>query len=93
MDLLRQRLSEFWEWVPKWQFYGVLGLAVALWVVRQYALSRVVLVVAGVAWFVGFVVQGTDMGKGLGANVLNFAMLSGGVVAVVLAWYFFVRRV
>ena len=92
MDLIKQQLLEFWQWIPEWQFYGVIGLAVLLWVVRRYSLAQVIVVVAVLAWFVGFVVHGTDVGAGIGANALNFAVLGGGAVAAVLAWYFFIRK-
>jgi len=92
MEVFKQKLLEFWEWVPKWQFYGALGLAVVLWVVRRYSLAHVVLVVAGLAWFVGFVISRTDMAEGLGTNALNFAVLAGGAAAAVLAWFLFIRK-
>lgn len=92
MEFLKQRMLEFWEWVPKWQFYGVLGVAVVLWVVRRYRLTQLVLVVAALAWFVGFVVSRTDVASGIGSNALNFAVLAGGAAAAVLAWFLFIRK-
>jgi len=92
MEFLKQKVLEFWEWIPKWQFYGALGLAAILWVVRRYSLAQVVVVVAALAWFVGFALSRSDVGSGFGTNALNFAMLAGAAVAAVLAWFFFIRK-
>ena len=91
MEMLKG-LAEFWRWVPKSQFYGALGLAAVLWFVRQYALSRLVLIVAAVAWGVGFALWRWDAVKALGPNVIYFAMLAGGAAAVALFWFLFLRN-
>ncbi len=92
MEYLKQQVLEFWQWVDKIQFYGVMGLAVVLWVVRRYRLTQLVIVVAALAWFVGFVVSRTDVASGIGSNALNFAVFAGGAVAAVLAWFLFIRK-
>ena len=92
MGSLREIVGAFWDWVPKWQFYPVLVASVALWVVRYFALSKAVILVAAIAWFLTFVVSRTDMGKGIGTNALNFAMLGAGALAVILGWFFFIRK-
>jgi len=91
MDMLKGLLRAFWEWVPKWQFYGALGLTVVLWLVRKTALSRLVLVVAAVAWGVGFALSRSDMVAGLGATALHLAVFAGGAAAVAFFWFLFIR--
>ncbi len=94
MDDLMDKLRAFWEWVriPWWKFYAPLAAAFVLWVVRQFALSRLVLMVALVAWVVGFTVSRTDMAQGFGAQALNFAVLGGGALAVILFWFLLIRK-
>jgi hypothetical protein len=92
MEMLKGLVLEFWEWVPKWEFYGALGLTAVLWLVRQYALSRLVLIVAAVAWVAGFAISRSDVAAGLGPTVLHFAMLVGGGAAVALFWFLFLRN-
>jgi hypothetical protein len=92
MEMLKGLAREFWLWVPKWQFYGALGLTAVLWLVRQYALSRLVLIVAAVAWAVGFTISRTNVAAGVGPAVLHFAMLAGASAAVALFWFLFLRN-
>jgi hypothetical protein len=92
MEMLKGLAYEFWLWVPKSQFYGALGLTAVLWFVRQYALSRLVLIVAAVAWAVGFTISRSDAVAALGPNVLYFAMLAGAAAAVALFWFLFLRN-
>ena len=92
MDALLEKLQVFWDWIPKWQFYGAVVLTVLLWVVRQFALSRLVLMVALVAWVIGFTISRTDMAQGFGAHALNFAVLGGGALAVILFWFLLIRK-
>ena len=92
MEFLKQRVLDFWEWVPKWQFYGALGLSVVLWIVRRYSLAQLVIVVAGLAWFVGFVLGRTNVGSTFGSNVMQFGMLTGAALMAVLAWFLFIRK-
>ena len=92
MDAFLEKLRLFWEWIPKWQFYGAIVLAAVLWVVRQFSVAQVVLVVAAIAWFVGFIISQTDMAEGIGGNALNFAMLGAGALGVILFWYFLIRK-
>ena len=92
MEMLRGLTHEFWVWVPKSQLYGALGLAAVLWFVRLYALSRLVLIVAAVAWAVGFTISRSEAVAALGPNLLYFAMLAGGAAAVALFWFLFLRN-
>jgi len=91
MDVLKGLVYEFWQWVPKWQFYGALGLTVVLWLFRKSALSRLVLIVAAVAWAAGFALHESEMVAGLGATALHFAVFAGGAGAVALFWFLFLR--
>jgi len=91
MELMKQKLLEFWQWIPKWQFYGAMGLAVVLWVVRRYSLATLVVLVAGFAWVLGFIVKHTDVAGGFGTTALGFAMI-GGAAASILAWFLFIRK-
>jgi len=94
MDALMEQLGAFWEWVrvPWWKFYAPLAAALVLWVVRRFTLAQLVLLVAVVAWFVGFVVSRTDMGKGFGTTALNFAVMGCGALAVIMFWFFMIRK-
>ena len=92
MEMLKGLAYEFWQWVPKWQFYGAIGLTAVLWFVRQYALSRLVLIVAAVAWVVGFTISRSDAMSRIGPNVLHLAMLAGAAAAVTLFWFLFLRN-
>jgi hypothetical protein len=92
MDILKELAQQFWSWLPKSQLYGALGLAVVLWLVRQYTLSRFVLVVAVVAWVVGFAVSQSNVVAGVGPNVLYVGMLAGAGAAVAIFWFVFLRN-
>ena len=89
-----ETLWEFWHWLleRQWQLYGVAFLAILFWIVRRYSLATLIVVVAGFAWFVGFVVSRTDMGAGFGTNALNFAMLGAAALAATMAWFFLIRK-
>jgi hypothetical protein len=92
MDMLKGLVREFWQWVPKLQFYGVLGLTVVLWLVRKYALSQLVLIVAALAWVLGFAVSRSDMAAGLGSTAVHLGMLVMGAAVVFVFWFVFLRN-
>jgi len=88
---LEQLLSDISAHIPRWQLYGALAAAVGLWIFRQYALAKLVIVVAFFAWLMAYAVDNMDLAAGVGANAWQLAILVGSIVIVIAMWVHFVR--
>jgi hypothetical protein len=90
-NALKTLLSDVADHIPVWQVFGALGAAGVLWVVRQRALAKLVVVVAFFAWLMSYAADSLNLRAGLSDNAWQLAVVGASLVVIFGLWLRFIR--